>query len=47
MFYVPPPVTLELLRVQPAIEPELERFPPDEFTVELFGIPPSPPLLLD
>ena len=50
--YVPPPVTLELLRVRPALEPETEGSPPDgtpadkvEVTVELFGIPlPPPPL---
>jgi hypothetical protein len=49
---VPPPVTLELLRVRPALEPEPEGSPPDgtpadkvEVTVELFGIPlPPPPL---
>ena len=50
--YIPPPVTLELLRVRPALEPEPEGSPPDgtpadkvEVTVELFGIPlPPPPL---
>ena len=50
--YLPPPVTLELLRVRPALEPEPEGSPPDgtpadkvEVTVELFGIPlPPPPL---
>ena len=50
--YVPPPVTLELLRVRPALEPEPEGSLPAgtpadkvEVTVELFGIPLLPPPL--
>ena len=43
--YIPPPVTLELLLVRPALEHEGSPADKVEVTVELFGIPlpPWPP----